>query len=264
MENQKYIDILISLEPAFRQAGLLAVEMQKTAKQKNKFSTGVAGIDIVTEADMAVQEFILSKMAETKLAECQIIAEEDTPAVKKFLGNNNLILTLDPIDGTLLYAAGKNYFLTIITLRDKNKVLYSFVNYPALNWSRRVVDGNVYDFGEMPDIKTKHGLDLDKTIAYTVKPPKIIDQKIYQELIDQGYKFVKAFDISEEAGAGTLFFLNKVAGYYLETPNPYDGTILHFYGKAKNFKTYSTLDISVLNPSDHGPHHVGWYVILKK
>ena len=102
--SQKFIDILISLEPVFKKAGELAVKMRETAKSKNKFNTGIAGIDIVTEADLAVQEFILSEMAKTKLIECELIGEEDTPLTKKFKGTNGLVLTLDPIDGTILYA----------------------------------------------------------------------------------------------------------------------------------------------------------------
>ena len=90
MENKtkEYIDILIGLEPVFKKAGELAVKMRETAKSKNKFNTGVAGIDIVTEADLAVQEFILSEMVKTKLIECELIGEEDTPLTKKFKGTN--------------------------------------------------------------------------------------------------------------------------------------------------------------------------------
>ena len=111
--------------------------MRATAKSKNKFNTGVAGIDIVTEADTAVQEMILSEMAKTKLVECKLIAEEDTPSVKKFKGTNGLVLALDPIDGTIIYASTGRFFSTIVSLYGKENFLYTFCNYPVVNWSAK-------------------------------------------------------------------------------------------------------------------------------
>lgn len=265
MENniQEYIDILISLEPAFKKAGELAVKMQKTAKSNNKFSTGFAGIDIVTEADLAVQEVILAEMAKTKLIDCKLIAEEDTPLAKKFTGKNGLTLTLDPIDGTLLYAAGKNLYLTIISLHNGKNLFYTFLHYPFFNWTRRITS-KIEDFGIMPEIKIKPGINLEKTIGYTVKPPKIIDKEIFKKLVNEGYSFCKASDITDEAGSTTLFIMDKIGGYYLEISNPYDGLVGLHYGGTKNFEIYSTIDFSTLSPTDHGPHYSGWYVILKK
>jgi fructose-1,6-bisphosphatase/inositol monophosphatase family enzyme len=265
MENtQEYIDILIGLEPVFKKAGELMLQMRETAKSKNKFNTGIAGIDIVTEADTASQEFILSKMAETKLVECQLFAEEDTPSVKKFKGINGLVLTLDPIDGTIHYANNKRFFSTIISLNDKKDFLYTFCNYPIFNWARRIANGKVEDFGKMPEINILPGLNLEKTIAYTVREPKIIDAEIKKELLEQGYKFEKACNITDEGGSCTLLFLDKVAGYYTETPNPYDGTVALHYAQEKNLKIYSTVDISTAPPTDRGPHYRGWYVVLEK
>jgi fructose-1,6-bisphosphatase/inositol monophosphatase family enzyme len=260
---KEYIDILISLEPVFKKAGELSLKMRSTAGSKNKFSTGVAGIDIVTETDTAVQEFILSEMVKTKLVECELIAEEDTALAKKFNGTNGLVLTLDPIDGTLLYANGKNFFLTIVSLHDDKNLLYTFLNYPVFNWSRRITD-KVEDFGKKPEIKTNPKIDLSKTISYTVRPPKIIDQNIYQTLIGEGYKFVKASEITDEAGSTTLFSLGKTAGYYMETPNPYDGLVDLHYAKTKDFKIYAYVDFSKTHPTDHGPHYHGWYVVIRK
>ena len=128
MENktEECIKILIGLEPVFKKAGELALKMRKTAGKRNKFNTGVAGIDIVTEADTAVQEMILSEMAKTKLVECELFAEEDTPSAKKFKGTNGLVLALDPIDGTLIYASTGRFFSTMISLTDKKNILYTF------------------------------------------------------------------------------------------------------------------------------------------
>jgi hypothetical protein len=50
----------------------------------------------VTGADLQVQEFILSRLAETPLVECELFAEEATPSVYKFKGTNGLVFLIDP------------------------------------------------------------------------------------------------------------------------------------------------------------------------
>jgi fructose-1,6-bisphosphatase/inositol monophosphatase family enzyme len=258
------IKILIELEPVFKKAGELALKMRKTAKSKNKFNTGIAGIDIVTEADTAVQEMILLEMAKTKLVECQLIAEEDTGSVKKFKGTNGLVLTLDPIDGTIFYASTGKFYSIIICLNDGKNPLYTFLHYPELNWTCRITKNGVEDFGDLPEINVKKGLDFSKTIVHTGKDTSKIDSEVYKKLLGQGYIFCKYWDITGEAGSASLFYLNKVAGYYTSNPNPYDGLCVLHYGQVKKFKIYSDIDISNIITGDHGPHCQGWYVVLRK
>jgi len=258
---QKYIDILISLEPVFKKVGELAVKMRKTALAKNKLSTGIAGIDIVTEADTAVQEMILSEMTKTGLVECELMAEENTLSVLRFKGANGLVLALDPIDGTIIYASTGRFYSTIVTLHDKKDILYTFYNYPEINWSRRITGDKIEDTGDFPKIKIKPDLDLQKIIV-TSKPQTKIDEEVYKKIIDQGYKFYKFSEISDEAGSCTLFSSGAVAGYYMETPSPHDGlTVLH-YSRAKRFKIYGQVDISKTIATDHGPHYQGWYLVF--
>lgn len=265
MENpQEYIDILISLEPVFRQAGELALKMRQTAASKSKYDTGVAGIDIVTEADIAVQEFILSEIIKTKLVDCQLVGEEDTPSVSKFKGTNGLVLTLDPIDGTLIYASAGRFYSTIISLNNKKDILYTFVNYPEVNFARRITANGSEDFGKLPEISMKTGEDLSKTIFYTVRGPKKIDPEIYKQIIGQGYSFKIISEITDEAGSCTILFSGKTGGYYIETPNPYDGMVAFHYSQAKKLKIYGSVDISKFDAGDHGPHYSGWYVVLNK
>jgi len=251
---EEYIDILISLEPVFKQAGELALKMRETAKSKNKFNTGIAGIDIVTEADTAVQEFILSEMAKTKLVECELIAEEDTPSVSKFKGTNGLVLALDPIDGTIFYASTGRFWSTIATLHDKKNVLYNFCNYPVVNFSIRIANGKVEEGGALPKINTKEEKDFSKTIFCTGKDPKKIRPDVYEDLIAQGYNFSNVFDAVSEAGSCTMLFSGKAGGYYTNTPNPYDGLVALHYGQTKKLKIYSEVDLSKTVPSNHGPH----------
>lgn len=57
-KENKLIDILISLEPIFKKAGNLSLDLRKTATISKKLETGIAGIDMVTNADLEVQELI--------------------------------------------------------------------------------------------------------------------------------------------------------------------------------------------------------------
>ena len=266
MEKAKEcIDILISLEPVFKRAGELALRMRKTAKSKSKYNTGVAGIDIVTEADLAVQEEILSEIIKTKLIECKIFAEENTELVKNFKGTNGLTLTLDPIDGTALYASIGNFYSTIVCLNDGKNPLYTFCYYPEFNWARRITENGVEDFGDFPKVNIKEDLDLSKTITYIGKRgTKNMDPDIYKKITDQGYVFSEVSNITDDAGPAVLFFLNKVAGYFKDIPNPYDGLCVLHYGQVKKDKTYSTVDLSSTEIGDHGPHYSGWYLVLQK
>ena len=80
----EYIEILLGLEDVFKSSGELALQLRKKAVVNNKLQTGIRGIDIITNADVAVQEAILSEMAKTKLIECELIAEEKTSTAGKY------------------------------------------------------------------------------------------------------------------------------------------------------------------------------------
>lgn len=261
----EYVNILIKLEPAFRKAGDLALQFRSTALSHNKYQSGIEGIDIVTEADIKIQEEILSEMAKTKLVDCELIAEEDTPSVSKFKGTNGLVLTLDPIDGTIFYKNGKRFFCIIVCLHDGKSLLYSFYHYPVVNWSRRITENKVEDFGDLPKVNTKSGLDLSRTIAYTFGEPEKTIPEIYSKLTKEGYVFHNTLtEITDESGSAILFFLNQVAGYYTNNPGSYDGLGVLYYGQVKKYQIYSDIDISKAIDGAHGKYCPGWYVVLRK
>ena len=265
MENyQEFINILVGLEPVFKKAGQLALSMRETAVRSNKFNTGIASVDIVTEADFAVQEMILTEIVKTELINCQLFAEEKTSLALQFKDSNGLVLSLDPIDGIAIYASTGRFFSVIVSLHDRQRMLYTFCYYPLINWARRITADGIFDEGNLLKVNVKEGIDLSKVIAYPVRGPKKIDSVIYNQLLAQGYEFLKASEITNEAGACTLLFLDQVAGYYQEGPNPYDGCVAWHYGEVKKFKIYKDLDISTYEPSERGPHYSGWYVVLRK
>src|SRR5262245_33661912 len=106
MNAECIIAHLESLEPAFVRAGQAALRMQKGIKYYSKLETGDPAVDIVTEADLATQEAVLTAMRSTPLVGCRLLAEEDTESVKLFAPESNLYIGIDPIDGTAIYARG--------------------------------------------------------------------------------------------------------------------------------------------------------------
>ena len=119
-------EILKSLEPVFIEGSQLALKMQKGVSHHSKTNTGDSLTDIVTDADLAVQEFLLEKISKTDLKNCRLLAEEDTPSVNKFNPNGEYYLAIDPIDATAVYSKGGQYFSTIITLHNGKDILYMF------------------------------------------------------------------------------------------------------------------------------------------
>lgn len=257
-------ELLIGLEQQFEQAGKLSLKLRSTATVSKKYQTGIHDVDIVTEADIAVQEFILLAMLKTKLVGCHLMAEEDTPSADKFNSTNGLTLTLDPIDGTFIYAGQGRFFSIIICLYDGTTPLYTYCHYPALGWTRRIAQGSVQDFGKEPEVRLKSGLDLSRTISYTYGDPDIMAPELYHRLTDQGYIFRLRDEITDESGSCTLLFLNKVAGFYIGDPTVYDGLCALHYGMVKKFQIISSIDISKHASGSHGLYYPGWYLVLRK
>jgi fructose-1,6-bisphosphatase/inositol monophosphatase family enzyme len=129
----------------------------------------------VTGADLQVQEFILSRLAETPLVECELFAEEATPSVYKFKGTNGLVFLIDPIDGTAKYVSGGKFFSVIISMHNKKDLLYTYYRFPLLGWTKRIVKNKAEDIGNVPKIEIKQGVDAMGMIAYLeyIKPDKL-------------------------------------------------------------------------------------------
>jgi len=260
--TDKYIEILIELESVIEKAGKLAIDMRSTAKSHNKYQTGEYMIDVVTEADLAVQELILSEIAKTELVNCHLVAEEKTDSISKFTGINGLTLTLDPIDGTFLYTSDGIFWSIIICLYDGETPLYTLIHYPVVGWSRRITQNEVTDIGELPRVKMLGDRDYSKVITRTYGDLSKLPEELTAELKQKGYVFMDRADLTEESGSTTMLFLNQVGGFFIEKPGAYDGLSALSYAKTKGLTYYSDIDLSKILEGDHGPYYDGWYLVL--
>ncbi len=266
MTEDQYLDILISCEPIFEQAARLACDLRNKVSSYNKSQTGAEGIDIVTDADLQVQEFILSRLAETPLIECELIAEESTPSVSKFKGTNRLVLLIDPIDGTAMYVDGGKYFSLIVSMHNKKDLLYTYYHYPSLNWTKKIVKDRAEDIGDVPEMQIKPGIDPMKMIAYLahVKPEEL-PSEIEEKLKSKGLSVHNRKDISDEATMTALLYREKIAGVCVQNPMAYDclGALHYAYATGK-FEIYSTVDLSKPTKGQFGVYYPGLYVVWKK
>lgn len=245
----------------------MAVDMQLTAKNHNKFATGWGAIDIVTEADLAVQKFLLENFIKTELVDCRLLPEEKTSLVENFTGNNGLYLAIDPIDGTANYAKGLAHFSVMVSLHDGKNLLYSFKHFPLLNWTIKIIGKDYQEIGSRPAVELPSG-SANKVVYYRGSPKKIIPE-IYKELTNKGLEFATVSSVREDISGQTMLELNKVAGYYAEDINVYDGLFSLHYAQAKKKKIYSggpngNLDLSNIKKRDIGLYYPGYYLVLNQ
>jgi len=245
---------------------MLALELRGKVAIHNKSATGVEGVDIVTGADLEVQEFILSRLAETPLTECELFAEEATPSVSKFKGTNGLVLLIDPIDGTAKYVSGGKFFSVIISMHNKKDILYTYYYFPMLGWAKRILKDKAEDIGNIPLIQIKPGVDAMSMIAYLeyIKPDKL-PSLVEDALKIRGLSLHQRKDIVDEGNMISLMFLEKIAGVAIQNPVAYDclGS-LHYARSTGRFDIYSTVDLSKPMKGPFGIYYPGLYVVWKK
>ncbi|MCL5411025.1 MAG: hypothetical protein M1324_04225 [Patescibacteria group bacterium] len=258
------LELIQQFEKDFIEAGKMAMRLRKDATVEDKFDSGIKDIDIVTSADLAVQEFILKKLAESELKNCEMVAEENTPSKNLFAESSDLVITVDPIDGTMLYANGKKMYSVIVMLHNKKDPLYTFVYFPEVNWGVKIVEKDCNFFGEKPIFPNVNS--HSKTIIhFTSVNPKTCAPDIYQEAINEGYKFVVRNQVDDGISSIGQFLLGKVDGYFACNGSAVDCLVALHYALANNYKIYRNLDISKLSQSKLSgkrDEYRGYYLVL--
>ncbi len=263
-----FVETLQKLEPAFIEAAKLAYAMQQTARSYNKTETGNPAGDIVTEADLAVQEKILVEMSKTDLTQCRLLAEEDTETVHKFNQTENYYLSVDPIDDTAIYARGGEHFSTIVTLHDGKNILYTFVHFPAWNWTHTVVNNSYEAAGKTPNFSLSPG--ADNTVVYwSGNPLENLPKEVLQDLESKNINFQPIANIGTNIGSVGTFAANQIAGVYHENPNVFDGLTELSIALARNQKVYfggpsGIIDLTDIREGKTTLQYSGYYMALNE
>ena len=262
------IDLIQTFEKDFVEAGKLAMRLRKNATVEDKFNSGIKDIDIVTSSDLAVQEFILKKLSSSELKNCEIVAEENTPSKNLFAKSSDLVITVDPIDGTMFYATDKKMYSIIVTLHNKKEPLYTFDYFPEMDWGTKIIKDRCEFLGDKPDLL--NGKSAPKTIVYSGYGSKGNPEKclpdLYEKLIGEGYQFIQKRQINGDLGMTAQFISGSVDGYFIENGSAVDCLVALHFALANNYKIYQDLDISKTVPSIQGgsEEYKGYYLVLKK
>ncbi|MBU6389019.1 hypothetical protein KGQ71_00730 [Patescibacteria group bacterium] len=270
LDADRAIQLMRELEPVFIRAADRACELQADAKSSHKNDGGYIEIEIVTTADLAVQEMILTALLSTELAGCRLLAEEDTPAAKRFNPASHLYLTVDPIDGTSHYAQGQPYFSTIIGLRSNTELLYTFYHFPRFGWTHRMIRNRYEVSGQLPAIELP---DVARNAVIYSFGDRLIEDTdpAAQALRETGLHLIRKRDLAPNilAGSTALFLAGRVAGLYGPNPLVYDGLVGLHYAQTQGFPIYTKgpsgpLDYSQIVDCPTGCYHPGYFMALAR
>jgi len=262
MTQEKYIKAIRSLEPVFFEAGKLAVSLQKDILSKTKLGTGVHDIDVVTDADIAVQEAVLSVASKTLLSECRLVAEEKTALVDKFNPDGEFLFAIDPIDGTYRYAEGGQIYSLIVGIQSPGMPIYTFVHYPAIGWTHRFIGNEHVEEGQKPKLSINKS---EKVIAYSYGDPRIkMPDAEIQAMEKRSYSFTDKKMLTSDCGATTILLAGAVDGYYCEDPLAVDGLVGMHYGLVHNCEIHNTVKKEWPETGFGGIRYPGYYLVIRK
>ncbi len=218
-----------------RWSGALARQLRKHSIALSGKHSGSAATDALTLADLSVQELIVGALRDLdpQFRRCRIEAEETTGDLARFSKDGDLVLAIDPIDGTKQYRdrTGNGYSV-MLHLRDRETVLYSLVFVPESGPNGTWVearDGQVFCG---PDDPNRPAADVLREIR-PVDPTSLPDsKKIYlvgfqQQDADRA-RDLKAAGLdgyTTETIEGCVYELRAkglLAGSLIHSPNVYD------------------------------------------
>jgi len=263
MEIEDYLGVIQKMEPAFIEAGKIAVEMQRKISPNKKFHTRTYDVDVVTDADFEVQEAVLFALSKTELSLCRLIAEEKTQSVDKFNPDGELLLTIDPIDGTYRYAAGEPIYSLIVSIQKDGLPLYTFDHYPAINWTHRFAGKEHREFGKRPVLD--FSMDKEKVVTYPYgDPAKKMPEILQREIAKRGYKFVVGKELAPGFGGKAALLSDNVDGFYCEDPLAVDGLVGLHYAMIHDWEISNHLESKEPETGFAGMVYPGFYFVIRK
>ena len=115
------------IENVARHAGRMALELREKGLKSSTKEDG----SVVTNADLAVQEFILGELRH-KYSDYAILAEEECCDIGK-VEPGQPVWVVDPIDGTDSYRSGMAYFAVSIGLYQDGEFPLGVIYLPAVD-----------------------------------------------------------------------------------------------------------------------------------
>jgi 3'(2'), 5'-bisphosphate nucleotidase len=197
--------------------------------------SGSANTDALTLADLTIQELIVAALrdAHPVLRRCRIEAEESTGDLARFAGDSDLVLAIDPIDGTKQYRDKTgNGYAVMLHLRNRQTVLYSLVFVPECGPSGswvEVHDGRILTGPDDCSRTARSVLDSFKPVDRARLPES---KKIYligfQKNDPERARDVTAVGLeghTSETMDGSIYELlasGEYGGSLIHSPNVYD------------------------------------------
>ena len=111
------------------EAGGLMVSERERAQLSYSFKRGT---ELVTSADLAVDQLISAKIKQT-FPEHVILSEESSPDIGRVEDLSSPLWIIDPIDGTVNYAHGHNQSAVSIAYADDGNIEVGVVLNPFTN-----------------------------------------------------------------------------------------------------------------------------------
>lgn len=225
----------VQMPPLLRWSGAIARRLRQFNIALSGKTSGSAATDALTLADLTLQELVVAALRDTDpiFRHCRIEAEESTGDLARFASEGELVISLDPIDGTKQYRDKTgNGYATMLHLRNATDVLYSLVYIPEkgeTGWWLEVSGGRV---ACGPDDPSRPALDVVRSLpVYTVEN-RPASRKIY--LI--GYQQRDADAAAQVTAAGLegvppdgmpgsiyeLLARGEFGGSLIHSPNVYD------------------------------------------
>jgi 3'(2'), 5'-bisphosphate nucleotidase len=236
MDHSDVVTALSRHMPAvLRWCGTLAKSLRGHNIALSGKHSGSANTDALTLADLTIQELIVAALrdADPVLRDCRIEAEETTGDLTRFARKSDLVLAIDPIDGTKQYRdrTGDGYAV-MLHLRNRETVLYSLVLVPEQDASGawvEVHDGRIVTGPDDCGKPARAVLDSFKSVERTRLPEA---KKIYligfQERDPERAQDVTAIGLeghTSETMAGSVYELmarGEYGGSLIHSPNVYD------------------------------------------
>ncbi|MBP9759145.1 hypothetical protein KBD45_05610 [Candidatus Dojkabacteria bacterium] len=134
---RKIYDCCVRVLPEARE---IAIKNWGKVQNEPKEVAGVENTDqnayicAKSEIDLQIQDLFLSAFLDLGLENyVSIYTEEDTGLVKQFIPGKELILVMDPIDGSLDYIEKRTGYSINLALISKKQIEFSIVCFPSLN-----------------------------------------------------------------------------------------------------------------------------------